>query len=71
MIAPRVVSGPALDPKPFLVRVRVLVSAWEAKLGAGFGEAKCHNVYAQLLKEYPTARKRDLRYAIERVLQEL
>lgn len=32
------------------------------------GEAKRHAVYAQLLKEFPTARKRDVALAIEIVL---
>lgn len=57
-------------PNLFLDRVRALIARWDATLGPGFGEAKRHQVYAQLLKEYPDTRKRDLAFAIEQVLQD-
>lgn len=62
---------PEPEPNPFHARVRSLMAIMDARFGAGFGEAKRHNVYAQLIKEYPDVRKRDLAYAIEQVLQEL
>jgi hypothetical protein len=34
------------------------------------GEAKRHQVYAALIKQFPTTAKRDLAYAIERVMQQ-
>lgn len=56
-------------PPPMLARVKQLTDEWDGKLGAGFGEAKRHNVYAQLIKEFPKVSKRELAYAIEWVLR--
>jgi len=42
-----------------------LVAAWEAQLGAGFGEAKRHQVYAALIKQFPAVEKRSIARAIE------
>lgn len=37
----------------------------------GSGEAKCHQVYALLIKKFPTASRRALRMAIERAVDAL
>jgi len=63
------VITPQPDRSPLLARVRALIE-WAEPMHID-GEARCHQVYARLLKEYPSARKRDLRYAIEQVLQEM
>jgi hypothetical protein len=68
---PRPVVVPEPEPNPFHARVRSLIAIVEARFGAGFGEAKRRDVYARLMKEFPEARKRDLAFAIEQVLQEL
>lgn len=65
-----------LDPPTLIVvapdlvhlRTRELVAAAEG-LDAS-GEYKRHQVYAALLKEFPSALKRDLAFAIECVRQE-
>ena len=44
--------------------VRLAADA-EAAHGPGFGEAKRHQVYARLIKTYPTVSKRRLSRAIE------
>lgn len=63
-----VLSDP--EPNPFHDRIRHLIALVEARFGAGFGEAKRRDVYAQLMKDFPEAKKRDLSFAIEQVLQE-
>ena len=59
-----------LDPPsgPLAIRTRVLIHEAEQRLGAGFGEAKRHQVYAQLIKEFPALSKRHLSLAIEHAL---
>lgn len=37
----------------------------------GMGEAKRHQAYARLLKEYPTHQRRDIALAIEAAVREL
>lgn len=54
---------------PALERVRALVAEWSVKMDFG-SEAKRHQVYALLMKEFPTYRHRDLAYMIEEILQE-
>ena len=51
-----------------LRRAKVLTELYERQYGQGFGEAKRHQVYARLMKEFPTIRKRTLAVAIERAL---
>mgnify|MGYP001558843935 CR=1 FL=1 len=50
-------------------RVKTLVSEWSGLSGSG--EAKRHQVYARLIKEFPNVLKRDLGLAIEMALQPL
>lgn len=57
-------------PDPYRDITTALIAEAEARFGAGFGEAKRRDVYAALMKRFPQAKKRDLAYAIERVLQE-
>ena len=60
-------------PKPVSLlkhRVTTLVGEWDGRLEAGFGEAKRHGVYAQLMKEFPAEPKRNLSFLIEQVMQE-
>lgn len=61
-----------LDPPtdPYRDMTRALIAEAEQRFGAGFGEAKRRDVYAGLMKCFPQARKRDLAFEIERVLQE-
>ena len=54
---------------PFRDVTAGLIAEAERRFGAGFGDAKRRDVYAALMKRFPQARKRDLAYAIERVLQ--
>lgn len=63
---------PAVIPStsPYHDITTALIAEAEARFGAGFGEAKRRDVYAALMKRFPQARKRDLAYAIEQVLQE-
>ena len=49
-------------------RAKKLTKEAEARLGAGFGEAKRHQVYAQLIKEFPKVTKREISRAIEDAL---
>lgn len=58
-------------PDPFSDITRALIAEAEQRFGAGFGDAKRRDVYAALMKRFPVAKKRDLAYAIERVLQEI
>lgn len=51
-----------------LAVARLLVQAQQSRDASG--ENKRHQVYAALIKTFPDARKRDLGFAIERVLQE-
>ena len=53
---------------PALPRVRVLVRQQETA-GGPSGEYKRHQVYAKLLKEFPTRRKRELANLIEMAMQ--
>lgn len=46
-------------------RVTQLCRAQDTAHGAGYGEAKRHQVYAQLIKEFPDTPKRVLALAIE------
>lgn len=67
-----------LDPPPPPKRVRtpyadttrLFMEQAEIRLGPGFGDAKRRDVYAALMKVFPQARKRDLAYAIEQIMQE-
>ena len=59
-----------LPPDPVLERAREWV-AWADGMAPGTdGEYKRHQVYARLIKAFPQSRKRDLAFAIERVMQE-
>lgn len=60
----------AYEPHPYRDITNALIAEAEVRFGAGFGDAKRRDVYAALMKRFPTARKRDLAYAIEQVLQE-
>lgn len=51
-----------------LQRAVSLTQLYERQYGAGFGEAKRHQVYARLMKEFPTIKRRTLSVAIERAL---
>lgn len=53
---------------PYLSAARLLTEAVEARHGKGFGEAKRHQVYAALIKQFPDASKRALSRAIEDAL---
>lgn len=55
---------------PYIAIAKTLIDQAEARLGAGFGDAKRRDVYARLMKEFPEARKRDLAFVIEQVLQD-
>jgi hypothetical protein len=59
--------APSLDDAT-LERVKALVASYADQSMSG--EAKRHQVYARLLKEYPAASKRDLGLAIEVALIE-
>ena len=48
-----------------------LARAAEEAHGAGFGEAKRHQVYARLIKVYPTVSKRLLSRAIEDAVERI
>lgn len=63
------VRQPEMVRDPFHDITTGLIAEAEARFGAGFGDAKRRDVYAALMKRFPQARKRDLAYAIERVLQ--
>ncbi len=56
-------------PDPLMERTRELVT-WAQTAKHASGEYKRHQVLAQLMKDFPDARQRDLAYAIERVMQE-
>lgn len=65
-----------LDPAPLQalldglqLRARALTAAQEPLFtGPGFGEAKRHNVYAQLQKDFPRLSRRVISRAIEDAL---
>lgn len=59
-----------IDPShdALLEAARVRTRAWAPHDCSG--EHKRHQVYAALIKAFPGARKRDIAFAIERVLQE-
>ena len=60
-----------LDPGPdqdLLSRARVLTQAADASFPSGYGEAKRHQVYSRLMKEFPEHSKRALSRAIEGAL---
>ena len=59
---------PLHDPI-LLARAKELVEKWEKELGPGFGEAKRHQVYAKLLKEFPAIAKRVISATIEEALK--
>lgn len=67
---PPVITPVTYAPDPYRDLTRALIAEAEGRFGAGFGDAKRRDVYAALMKRFPDARKRDLAYAIERVLQE-
>lgn len=67
---PPVRQPEAVRSSPYRDITTALIADAEARFGAGFGDAKRRDVYAALLKRFPQARKRDLAYAIEQVLQE-
>lgn len=46
------------------------VAKWNATLSEDFWEAKRKRVMVELMAQFPEARKRDLGYAIEQVLQD-
>ncbi len=58
-------------PSPYSVAAGTFVRKVEAELTDQTGEYKRHIVYSRLIKQYPDARKRDLAFAIEQVMQEL
>lgn len=66
---PPVIAPVVYTPDPFRDIAAALIAEAEARFGAGFGDAKRRDVYAALIKRFPEARKRDLAYAIEQVLQ--
>lgn len=51
-----------------LARARRLVTLAEARFGGGYGEAKRRDVFAQLMKEFPSATKRLISQVIEDAL---
>lgn len=53
------------DASPLLQRARVLAQEQDAKWPDRDGEAKRHQVYSRLLKEFPTRAKREIARAIE------
>jgi len=57
-----------VDRGPLFDRARVLIAAVEPIHLSG--EARRHQVYARLIKEFPAERRRDLAFLIEQVLQE-
>lgn len=59
---------PAPDRGPLVTRARVLCDLEDAIRGPGFGEAKRHQVYARLLKDFPEVPKRAIARAIEDAL---
>lgn len=61
------VEKPAVD-EALLSAAKILTHEWEVKLGPGFGEAKRHNVFARLVKQFPDKPKRDLSRVIEDAL---
>lgn len=56
---------PSVEASPYVTVARLYVAEAEKRLGAGFGEAKRHQVYAALIKSFPRASKRVLARAIE------
>ena len=65
---PPVVVAPPGDP--LLERARVLVVDAEQRHGVGKGEAKRHQVMAQLIKDFPATSHRMISRAIEAALGE-
>ncbi|MDZ4263913.1 MAG: hypothetical protein U1B30_16490 [Pseudomonadota bacterium] len=65
----RLTEDAEFDPE-FIQRVTTLCYEQDSKSAPGTsGEYKRHSVYAQLIKEYPGRRKRDLSRAIDYVLR--
>jgi hypothetical protein len=60
---------PAPAPDPIRELARTLIAA-QAAYADRSGEAKRHQVYAALIKAFPTAKHRDLGLLIEHVVQE-
>lgn len=58
------------DQGPLLARAGELVGVAERIFGAGFGEAKRHQVYARLTKDFPDISRRVISRAIEAALGE-
>ena len=67
------VCDPPPNPQesPYLALARLLVVEADKRLGQGFGEAKRHQVYAALIKTFPSASKRELARVIEDALDSL
>lgn len=61
------VKTPIVD-STLVEAARFLILDWESRLGAGFGEAKRHQVYASLIKQFPEQSKRSISLIIERIL---
>ena len=59
----RVNADHASLPDPVLARVRALVQHWDGQPCSG--EYKRHQVYSQLVKEYPQIKKSTIGLAIE------
>jgi len=53
---------------PILARARVLTAEQDERWGDRDGEAKRHQVYSRLIKEFPDRQKRELARAIEDAL---
>lgn len=66
---PPVIAPVVYEPDPFRDITTALIAEAEQRFGAGFGDAKRRDVYAALMKRFPDAKKRDLAFAIEQVLQ--
>jgi hypothetical protein len=62
---------PAVVADPLFCAAKALTEQWEAALGAGYGEAKRHQVLAALAKQYPDLSKRTLAQAIEDALPDV
>ena len=62
---------PVLEPQPDLSTLEQRTKALTDQISTreSSGEYKRHWVYAQLIKEFPDVRKRDIAFAIEKVLQ--
>ena len=58
------VQHPDIDPL-LLLRAHELACDMESKYASGFGEAKRHEVYARLIKEFPQAPRKSIGLAVE------